>query len=172
MKIVIINGEARVGKDSFVHFCSQIEPYQIYNLSIIDAVKTAAAVFDWDRKDKSESARRFLSDLKDSWARFNDGPYKTIEQRIKLIKALNEEKESNILIFIHSREPEDIQRFVQDYNAQTLLIRRAAVEGPHQNHADADVYEWNYDWIIENNGDLEELKESARSFIEEFMKED
>ena len=173
MKIIVINGEARVGKDTFVHFCSQIEPYTVYNISIIDAVKTAAIGFDWSQQDKSEKARRFLSDLKDAWERFDDGPYQTMKWRIDLIKQSQRMRNEmdRTIVFIHSREPHDIERFVKDYNAVTLLIRREAVEGPHDNHADSEVYDWEYDWVIENNN-LEDFKESAHLFVEEIMKEE
>lgn len=173
MKIVVINGQARVGKDTFVHFCSQLDKYNVYNISIIDAVKTAAVQFDWERTDKSENARRFLSELKDAWARFNDGPYQVVKWRIDLIKQSQNMRGGldNTVIFIHSREPDDIERFVNDYNATTVLIRRAAVEGPHDNHADSEVFNWGYDWIIENN-DLDKLKESAELFMDEIMKEE
>ena len=172
MKIVIINGEGRVGKDTFVHFCSQIDPYIVYGVSIIDEVKAGAVHFNWNREDKSEKARKFLSDLKDAWEEFNDGPYETVKWRIGLIEQIHEFQKNldKVIVFIHSREPDDIERFVNDYKAITLLIRRPEVEGQFHNHADSEVYEWGYDYIIENR-DLTEFKESAMTFINAIMED-
>ena len=53
-------------------------------------------------------------------------------------------------------------------NAITVLLRRAAVENLEQsNHADANVFNYEYDYVIENNGSLEELWEKAVKFLEE-----
>ena len=153
MKIVIINGEGRVGKDTFVHFCSQIDPYIVYGVSIIDEVKAGAVHFNWDREDKSEKARKFLSDLKDAWEEFNDGPYETVKWRIGLIEQIHEFQKNldKVIVFIHSREPDDIERFVNDYKAITLTIDVADVETVDEEieveteTADDIVYETNSD---------------------------
>ena len=73
-----------------------------------------------------------------------------------------------VLVFVHCREPEEIAKFVREMNAITLLIRREAIENNEQsNHADAEVFNYDYDYIIENNGTLEDLEESAITFLRE-----
>lgn len=167
MKIVVINGSGGVGKDEFVKTCQRIRPNAIRNISIIGAVKTQARYFDW-HGEKTDKARRFLSDLKDAWERYNDGPYDIIKWRIDAIKNLTQLKShstDNLIIFVHAREPNDIERFVKDYNAFTLLIRRPNVERTHGNHADDCVEEWTYDMIYENTGSLEDMEEEARMVL-------
>lgn len=167
MKIVLINGSGGVGKDSFVKTCQRIRPNAIHNISMIDAVKSQARYFDW-HGEKTDEARRFLSDLKDAWERYNDGPYDTIKWRIDAIKHLTQLKShstDDLIIFVHAREPNDIERFVKDYNAFTLLIRRPSVERAHGNHADDCVEEWGYDMIYDNIGSLEDMEEEARMIL-------
>ena len=71
----------------------------------------------------------------------------------------------DLIIFIHAREPNDIERFVKDYNAFTLLIRRPSVERTHGNHADDCIEEWMYDMIYDNVGSLEDMEEEARMVL-------
>ena len=77
-----------------------------------------------------------------------------------------------VLVFVHCREPEEIAKFVKEMNAITLLIRRTAIETNEQsNHADAEVFNYDYDYVVENNGTLEELEESAITFLREIFRE-
>lgn len=165
-----------VGKDTFVKTCQRIRPHKIYNASMIDAVKREAKSFGW-HNEKDDKARRFLSDLKDAWERYNDGPYELIKYRIELIERtefMRYQTTEDIIIFVHVREPNDIERLVNDYNAFTLLIRRPSVERTHGNHADDCVEDWGYDMIYDNEGSLDDMEEEARmilNYIDEYGKE-
>lgn len=65
-----------------------------------------------------------------------------------------------------SREPGEISRFEKELGAKSVLIRRNAVEFNIQsNHADSEVLNHKYDYIIENNGTIDELKEKAKEFL-------
>ena len=51
-------------------------------------------------------------------------------------------------------------------NATTLLIRRESVEGNEtSNHADANVFNYEYDLTIYNNSDIIDLEKKAKDFI-------
>lgn len=167
MKIVVLNGFPRSGKTTFAKTCQHIRPGKIHNISIIDAVKTQARSFGW-HGDKDEKGRRFLSDLKDAWERYNDGPYDTIKWRIEAIKNLEEMKNQSsdeLIIFVDAREPDDIEKFVKDYNAFTLLIRRPSTDVSFSNHADSNVLDWGYDMIYDNEGNLEDMEVEARMIL-------
>lgn len=163
MKVIVINGSGGAGKDLFVKLFQSFYP-DTFNISMIDAVKHMAIDFGWD-KDKDEAGRRFLSDLKDVWERYNDGPYEAITWRIEQIQLLynlrNKDTKS-LIIFVHAREPKDIERLVSDYNAYTILIRRPATDGRFHNHADANVTEWDYDFVYDNVGTVEEMKQDVQ----------
>ena len=72
---------------------------------------------------------------------------------------------SNHIYFVNAREPEDIEYFVNKYNASTLLIWNNRVEQITTNHADARVNDYIYDYYIENCGSLEEFRNNAKEFM-------
>ena len=170
VKIVVVNGMPMSGKSQFVEYC--LRELGIYGeeVSTVDFVKELAKMSGWDGVKRPRD-RKFLSDLKDLLTEWNDVPYKKIiEARDKLqdhLDYLGYDANKGI-IFTHCREPEEIKKFVDRENAITVLLQRAAVENLEQsNHADANVFNYQYDYVIENNGSLEELYEKAVKFLEE-----
>ena len=167
MQIICINGAPTCGKDTFVSLCQK---YLLWcgNFSTVDFVKEIAAECGWDGT-KTPKNRKFLSDLKDLLTKWNDVPYKKVEHAIQCYEkeALSYDFSSkDVLCFIHCREPKEIQKFVEKMGAKTLLIRRPEVEGGEQsNHADSDVFNYNYDYTITNDGTLLDLENKAVDFI-------
>ena len=88
--------------------------------STIDYVKMRAKIFGWDG-GKTPEDRRFLSDLKDALTRWKDIPYQNMKERIEGYR--NAETPCDLL-FIDCREPEEIKRFVEDFNALTMIVQR------------------------------------------------
>lgn len=158
MKIILINGVANAGKDLFVE-CAKDGNYPVYNFSTVDFIKEAARNLGWDGA-KDERGRRLLSDIKDALSLYDDIPFKKVLEKIKEID------ESNAVVFVHSREPKDISHWVELTGAKTLLIRRSAAEDvEHDNHADMEVFDYDYDYVYSNNGDLNQLHNEAVSFV-------
>ena len=167
MKYFIINGRPRSGKDTFVNFC--LEELGAFGklISTVDFVKEIAARCGWD-KTKTPKNRKFLSDLKDLLTNWGDVPDKKTLQEIDMFKFdLNCWNVSDKgVVFIMCREPKEIERFERELNAKSVLIQRASVEFEQQsNHADSEVLNHKYDYIIENNGTIDELKEKAKEFL-------
>ena len=167
MKYFIINGRPRSGKDTFVNFC--LEELGAFGklISTVDFVKKIATECGWDGT-KDLKNRKFLSDLKDLLTNWGDVPYKKTLQEIDMFKfdldCWNVSDKG--VVFIMCREPKEIERFERELNAKSLLIRRASVEFEQQsNHADSEVLNHKYDYIIENNGTIDELKEKAKDFL-------
>jgi len=171
IKLIIVNGTAGAGKTTFEDFCSvylgQIDTFKI---STIDRIKEAAKVLGWDGTKTPEN-RKFLSDLKDLSTQWADVPFQTIKGYIH--KAENELENLDVAdihtyyIFTDSREPEEIQRFKDELGGITVLVRNEKQEQVvASNHADANVLQFNYDYVINNNGTLEELKAKARIFCQ------
>ena len=71
------------------------------------------------------------------------------------------------IMFIHIREVTEIKKVKDLLNVKALLITSNRVEKILSNSADANVDDFNYDYYIENNGTLEELKEKAKKFVME-----
>lgn len=168
MKVVIINGSGGVGKSTFVKLCREIYP-RTYELSMVDFVKEVANYIGW-KGEKDEKARKFLSDLKDVIDEYDESIiYKSIDNdmyfNLVMCEAINVEP----VFFINARSPKDIKYLSDKYNAKTLLIKNDRITHVTSNHADADVFSYQYDYIIDNNKGLRELKEKAKDFIENLI---
>lgn len=168
VNVIVVNGYPRSGKDTFVNFCKEKLGAFGVSVSTVDFVKYLAAQSGWDGT-KTPKNRKFLSDLKDLLTEWNDVPWKKVEEVFESIKIECFQyglKDSDFFLFIHSREPKEIERFQKEYGALTVLIDREEVEGNQSNHSDAEVMNFNYDYIINNDGTLEELEMKAITFIE------
>ena len=169
MQIIVINGMPRAGKDAFVSLC-QKHLLWCGNFSTVDFVKEIAAKCGWDGT-KTPHNRKFLSDLKDLLTEWNDVPFHKIELEIMCYEKQAEAYDfssDDVLCFVHCREPWEIQKFVDILGAKTLLIRRPEIEENQQsNHADAEVFNYEYDYTIDNCGSLAQLELLAVSFLKQ-----
>ena len=169
MKIVVINGAPRSGKDTFVELCRKFTGDAfLLNISTVDKVKEIATACGWDGTKTPEN-RKFLSDLKALLTDWADVPLNDMIQKIEKFKRELEYYEipdDRAIVFIHCREPEEIRKLVKALDAHTLLIRRAAAENiTASNQSDAGVFDYEYDIHINNNGSLAELERTAEVFI-------
>lgn len=131
-------------------------------LSTIDYVKNIAKILGWDGTKTLEN-RRMLSDLKDLLTRWNDSPHQSVCNKINELKNVT-------AIFIDSREPEDIKRFVEEYQALTVLVQRGSEDKMYGNHADDCVEDFDYDIYVNNSRGLSELFEESNIFYECFIR--
>ena len=152
--IFVINGKAGSGKDTFVEYIDRIG-YNAVSISTVDVVKQAATLLGWDGV-KTPEARKFLSDLKDLSTQFNEFPYK---DACKRAKSTNCE-----YVFIHCREPEEIDKIKKELNCLSVYIDRD-VPGCDTNHADINVINYKYDIVVDNNGTPDDLCIAAKAFI-------
>lgn len=176
VKVVVVNGKPGCGKTTFQNLCSEISSYtnrtpgwsSDHNLwtasySSIDPVKEVAMEMGWDGS-KTLKNRKLLSDLKRILTEWGDYPHKELLKSINYAAMVESQ---DWLIFVDSREPEDIQWLKDTFNATTLLIRRPGDEDIEtSNNSDADVFNYNYDLTILNDSDIIVLKELAKTFIE------
>ena len=158
--IIIINGSGGVGKDTFVEYCSEL--INVKNISSVDKVKDAAKLLVGWTGEKDDKSRKLLSDLKKISIDYNNYPLKYIEQQAEEFK----QEEKFYLMFVHIREIEEIKKVKELLNAKTLLITSNRVEKIVTNSSDANVENYEYDYHISNDGTLEELKMSAKKFVE------
>ena len=174
LKIVIVNGAPGSGKTSFENFCQEIMGDFCQIRSTVDLVKEIASIYaQWDGK-KDLRSRKFLSDLKDLLTRFNDIPFKDI---VRFKDVWEDElgmygvQEHPHVLFVDSREPDEIARFENELGAISVLIRRPAAEAEvTSNHADAEVLNHKYMYEIKNIGNLDDLRTSAEDFLKLIFK--
>ena len=159
---IIINGCGGVGKDTFVDYCRIFA--NVTNVSSVDKVKEAAKLLGWDG-GKTEDDRKFLSDLKLLSTGYNNFPYEYLKENIDKFM---QDKSSNVL-FMHIREPEEIDRIKKEFGCITVLVQNINVDNIDSNMADANVHNYEYDYVINNDYDLNRLKEKAIHFICEIV---
>ena len=165
MKIFIVNGRGGAGKTSFEKMIVEIAAahnQKIAILSTIDYGKEIDKSIGWDGTKTLEN-RRMLSDLKDLLTRWNDSPHQSVCNKIKELNDVE-------AIFIDSREPTDIQRFVEEYQAMTVLVQRGKEIITYGNHADDCVDDFDYDICVDNSRGLAELLEESNIFYETFIR--
>lgn len=175
LQVIIINGRPGSGKTTFENFCQEKlgEPF-CQMRSTVDKIKELAREGGW-KGGKELRDREFLSDLKDLFTEYNDMPLNDIcnflkgwEQELQMYGV---EKRQHIL-FVDDREPEHIERLRNKLKEMgvaviTVLIRRPGDEDMEvSNHADAEVFEYDYDYTVFNRGSLEKFKNIAEQFVD------
>ena len=169
-RIVIINGKGKSGKDTFVDMCKDYVNTE--NYSSIDLIKKVATQLGYNG-GKTMKDRKFLSDMKVLATEYNDSPYNDIID--KVLKFIYCKQNKNQLLFIHIREPKEIQRLVNfckesNIEVSTLLIKRENIESvKYGNMADDDVYNYDYDFVINNDGTLDDLLNTAIWYLRRIL---
>lgn len=162
-KVVIINGHNGVGKDTFVKYVQ--DNIKATNYSSISAVKEIAGMIGW-KGTKTSKDRQMLSDLKVLLGEYNDFPMKSMKEKYRYFLTRDDE-----ILFLHIREPEEIEKAKKEFNAITVLIKndRARQE---TNMADARVFDYTYDYYIDNSETFESLEVAAKLFIDSIKLEE
>lgn len=194
-KIIIINGSDEVGKNAFanrvieetIKMAKRIIPvenenycvnpeifYKINNTSTIDYVKNIARMFGWN-DEKSEKDRKMLSDLKDLITVYNDYLFKDITTQINdwlyYDKTRLNDMYDHSFLFVHCREPKEIERIKNQFpnDTFTLLVQNPKVAKVTGNHADREIENYNYDFIVVNDSDLIALRKVAIDFYKKIF---
>lgn len=162
-QIIVINGYPQSGKDTFVKFVGMHVPTT--QIVTSDPAKRALKELGWDGEDKYK-VRNLLADLKRISVDNFDGSYKHI--LLELMNIAFYYAKRNWVVFIHSREPKEIDKLKKELGAKTLFINRPTKEIPN-NDSDRNVENYKYDLIIDNLGTLEEFKERAEAFVEYYI---
>jgi HD superfamily phosphohydrolase len=163
-KIYILNGSGTVGKGELANFISKY--ISTYKYSSIDLVKDMLEFAGIPKEPKTEEKRLLYSDTKDRLTKYDDIPFKDITSIVTDFK--NNKIEAEVLL-IDIREPEEIARAVETFGAETILVRNPNAIKINSNHADRDVENYEYDYIIENNGTLEQLERVAKIFVRDII---
>lgn len=171
MKLIIVNGYAKSGKDTFIDLCRDIvgKKYSM-KISVIDPVKDIAKYCGWNGR-KTDKSRKFLCDLKDLLTEWGDIPFKRICTKIDEFSRDMEYYgvSGESFVFVIMREKEDTDRLVSEYKDKCTKIYKVFIEGGEQNtsnRADLNVVNSGYDITIENKSDLKELDRKAKKFID------
>lgn len=230
MKVIVINGYPRSGKDTFVSYCKDVlirNGIPAYDFSTITPIKLIARQFGWNGQ-KDSASRKMLSDIRTALTEWNDYTFNYIKKTIhdtesadrplkidmllkstgisivdkenrfkpfsQILEELNEKRDTKseeveeaerevrmcvnkegryknykeAVYFIYCREPEEIKKYVDFFDAVTLLIDKKPTNiAELSNDSDKMVMNYYYNYIIDNNGTLDMLHESAETFLKE-----
>jgi len=167
--IFIINGVGGSGKDTFVqNVFNHADTFNLYrvNYSLVDNVKSAAKLLGWNGK-KDDKGREFLATLKDIADDYNNY---SIRDCLSSIVKVREIKFSYMfsLMFIHARSPKDIRTLVSLIpDIKTILVKRGDYNPKFTNHADNEVYDYDYDEVIVNTT-LTSLEAISEEFVSKY----
>lgn len=161
--IFIVNGKPRAGKDTFVMILNRY--MDVYKYSAVTKVKEIATLCGWDGQ-KEERDRKFLHELKMLTSEYSDMAYQDVVNEIK--KYRNGEIEADVFV-VDVREPEEIERLAKEVGAITIFIENNNVPAITSNAADANVENYEYDFVIQNNGTMKEFEDEIKIFMEFLM---
>lgn len=176
MKIIVLNGVARSGKDTLAHFIEDRHDGDVIHHSTVSTIKRMSyAFFGVDPHIKTNRERKLWSDLKDLWTEYCDGPYNEIVHRASVFASLElSGRLKNPIMICHIREPEEISKVVAMAPSHfggkciTILVERPGVEIP-DNHADQNVADFEYDIVLKNDGSIQDLANTAAYIIQNFI---
>ena len=166
-KVIVVNGPAQVGKDTFVNFClEELEPYGSA-MSTVDFIKELAVDCGWNG-EKDPMSRKYLSDLKQIFTDWLDTPMNKVKKEINNLRLKSIQynlPDERFCLFVHCREPKEIARMAFELGAITVLVDSAAAKLVTSNQSDLGIYNYDYDYVIHNDGSLDDLKNQAKYFI-------
>ena len=161
--IFIVNGKPRAGKDTFAMILNRY--MDVYKYSAVTKVKEIATLCGWDGQ-KEERDRKFLHELKMLTSEYSDMSHQDVVNEIK--KYRNGEIEADVFV-VDVREPEEIERLAKEVGAITIFIENNNVPAITSNAADANVENYEYDFVIQNNGTMKEFEDEIKIFMEFLM---
>lgn len=163
-QIFITNGTGGCGKDTFADFMK--ERLRVMKVSSIDKVKDVAKECGW-HGGKTERDRKFLSDLKLLTTDYSDLAFVDISKSVHRFR----ESVTRDVLIIDIREPNEIERAKRTFGARTILIVRDGLESITSNMADANVNNYDYDFVIHNDGTLDDFRNTVYEFIDKHILE-
>ena len=162
-KIYIVNGKPRAGKDTFAELLGK--HCRVFKYSSVDKVKQIAAKCGWDG-GKMDKDRKFLADLKRITTEFNDMSYDDVAEKVAYFL----KTDFFDVMLIDIREPEEIERAIEGYGAEAIYINNVNVPMVTSNESDANVNNFVYDYIIANDGTLDDFAETVNDFYNRIVR--
>lgn len=165
--IIVTNGTGRSGKDTFAKMINKL--VSSYKVSSIDFVKELFAPYFNNyllEQGKTESYRKLLADTKHDIIAFSPCFFANLMLE-EIDKFMETDKK---ILLIDIREPEEISKIKdvaekKGYKIQTVLVKNDNIHQITSNSADNSVYDYEYDYIVDNSGDLKRLQQSAETLI-------
>lgn len=170
MTLILINGYAGAGKDTFVKFFTEEaerNDKRVVNLSSITPVWDMLKELGIDMDLKRPIERKLAAEVKAALDNYDF--YAT---RMVLETAHSKFVHEADYVFVHMREPRALEyscnywsRYANQFSLRTLFINREQQKLAFGNIADDSVSHYPYQDNISNFGSLEDFKEAAISYF-------
>ena len=162
-KIYIVNGKPRAGKDTFAELLGK--HCRVFKYSSVTKVKQIAAKCGWDG-GKDDKDRKFLAELKRITTEYNDMSYDDVAEKVAYFL----KTDFFDVMLIDIREPEEIERAIEGYGAEAIYINNVNVPMITSNESDANVNNFVYDYVIGNDGTLDDFAETVKDFYNRIVR--
>lgn len=167
-KLIVVSGKPNSGKDTFIKKCitELLETHDVMSIhqSSIDVVKKCAKTLGWNG-EKDDKGRQFLSELKQLAIWYNDFSFNHIKQLYEKYK------KHSVMVFTQVREPSEIDKLKKYYGDEciTVLIKsRKSI--PAKNLSDINCENYPFDFVVNNDGDIGNIKNIVvNEFIPNFL---
>ena len=164
--VIIINGRGGTGKDTLCGFAERI--YCTVNVSSAEPIKEIARRYGGWQGEKDAKSRKFLADLKQLFADYNDLPLRYLMEKYHQFSESGAQ-----ILFVHIREGEEIDKFKRQVNLPcvTLLVRRSSVRQQWGNASDDDVEKYDYDYCYDNDKEFAQAEPDFQHFLTGIMRD-
>jgi hypothetical protein len=146
--VIVMNGSGGVGKDTLCDIAAK--SLKTRSISSVDPIKALARQGGW-QGEKDDNGRLLLVRLKQAFVDYNDLPLKYLLSEVEKFR-----KDDTSILFVHIREPQEIEKFkvaVGDM-CKTILVQRDTGITWH-NSVDSGVNNYTYDHIFHNDAPIE-----------------
>lgn len=175
IKLIVINGSGGHGKDTLIKMIEVMSDntnnIMVVNYSTVDPIRNWLK-YVWGLTDKTNEWRCLMSDINDTLNKYGELP---IKETINCIKNFTQKAHISIcpgfqlLLFIHCREPDRIQKILDecrcftDYQGSVFVIRpdEEAPDCPKDKFINITKMKYDHNIIASS---LEELKVEADKF--------
>lgn len=175
--LVLINGHAGVGKDTFVDLCRQYatsKGCKIMNLHRSDAPKAALTTLGWDG-EKDEETRTLLKNIID-WMEPRELLDKFLSNQIAAAKSVFADED--LIIFYHVRDPEIMYALIDRYIGSDIVPVSVLIKRPLS--VPAEPADWwgdleNAEYMLTINlplNDMETTKHIAAQYMDFLLNEE
>lgn len=166
-KIFILNGVHSAGKDTFVEYLKECGVKTLH-YSYVSFTRAMLACWLTDISTKTIKMRKLLYDVNKALEEYDDIPFKDCLVTAEMFM----DSEAYNCLVIDCREPAKIERLKQALGAETIFMKSDKTVTAN-NTADIAVLEsYEYNYVIDNTGTLDDLKSKTKIFVDEVIKRD
>ncbi len=174
--VIVINGRPRSGKDTVSQMvCRRMiaEGWRAHSVSSIDPVRNWLRTQGVPVDQKGPPERRLMAEVKEALERYDWQATRMCAVDVMLW--LEEVPDRPAICFAHMRELDAIAMFKDfipdDVAVRTLLVEREGLSEEASNAADRNAGKMLTDYLIRNNGTVEDLRRVCGVFAHDLMEE-